>query len=151
VTGTPGDSPVSGDAAASGDEDDDWPTRYSWLEDDETDKADDRDDKPSDADEPATPTTTPVASEPAEPGEVADTSAADTHDEPGNHDAGGEPSAAETPSGVRLVTVVPGVPRYHNANCILIRFMPETDVQSLTIPEARNLNCTPCAACQPED
>ena len=191
---TPGDL-AGGDAAASGDEDDDWPTRYSWLEDAETDKADDRDGKPSDADKPATTTATPVASEPAEPGEVADASAADlaggtgesvaggtgesvasgtggsavsdaardpegkpgtdgapgTHDEPGTDDTGDEPSAAEMPGGARLVTVVPGVPRYHNANCILIRFMAETDVKSLTIPEARNLKCTPCAACQPED
>ena len=50
-----------------------------------------------------------------------------------------------------MVTVVPGVPRYHEPDCILIRFMPEGDVQSKSIPEAKAAKCTPCAACQPED
>jgi hypothetical protein len=30
----------------------------------------------------------------------------------------------------RQVTVVPGVPRYHTDNCILIRFMDDDNVQS---------------------
>ncbi len=48
------------------------------------------------------------------------------------------------------MAVVRGVPRYHEADCVLIRFMPEGDVQKLTIPQAREEGCTPCAACQPE-
>jgi hypothetical protein len=49
-----------------------------------------------------------------------------------------------------LVTVVPGVPRYHRTDCVLIRFMPEGDVQKQSVAAARDAGCTPCAACQPE-
>ena len=49
------------------------------------------------------------------------------------------------------MTVVPGVPRYHEPHCILIRFMGEDDIQKLTIPEAEEAGCTPCAACLPDD
>jgi hypothetical protein len=62
-----------------------------------------------------------------------------------------EPLDAKQESGARLVTVVPGVPRYHEPDCILIRFMPSGDVQTKSIPEAKAAKCTPCAACQPED
>jgi hypothetical protein len=68
-------------------------------------------------------------------------------------EAGSEPpSAAEAGAapGTGLVTVVPGVPRYHRPDCVLIRFMPEGDVQQLPVTEAREAGCTPCAACQPE-
>ena len=68
-------------------------------------------------------------------------------------DAAGEPPAGEAvpaAAGTALVAVVRGVPRYHEADCVLIRFMPEGDVQKLTIPQAREEGCTPCAACQPE-
>ncbi len=50
-----------------------------------------------------------------------------------------------------LVSVVPGVPRYHESECVLIKFMPEDDIQHLSIPDARAAGCTPCAACQPAD
>ena len=49
------------------------------------------------------------------------------------------------------VTVVPGVPRYHDEDCILIRFMADEDLQRMTVPEAEKAGCTPCRACQPED
>jgi hypothetical protein len=48
------------------------------------------------------------------------------------------------------VTVVPGVPRYHNARCILIRFMGEDDLEKMTVAAARDAGCTPCRACLPE-
>ena len=51
---------------------------------------------------------------------------------------------------LKRITVVPGVPRYHNANCILIRFMGEDDLQKMTVPEATAAGCTPCRACQPD-
>jgi len=51
---------------------------------------------------------------------------------------------------LRQVTVVPGVPRYHNAQCILIRFMGEDDLNRMTLGEARQAGCTPCRACQPD-
>ena len=35
------------------------------------------------------------------------------------------------------VTVVPGVPRYHSSQCILIRFMGEDDLDTMTVAAAR--------------
>jgi hypothetical protein len=49
-----------------------------------------------------------------------------------------------------LVTVIRGVPRFHQEDCVLIRFMPEGDTQKLPAAEAREAGCTPCAACQPQ-
>ena len=48
------------------------------------------------------------------------------------------------------VTVVPGVPRYHNAHCILIRFMGDSDLDKMTLAAARKVGCTPCRACLPD-
>ena len=48
-----------------------------------------------------------------------------------------------------LVSVIHGVPRYHQPDCVLIRFMREGDVQQLPVPEAKAAGCIPCAACQP--
>jgi hypothetical protein len=47
------------------------------------------------------------------------------------------------------VTVVPGVPRYHLEDCILIRFMADDDLQKMTVQQATAAGCTPCRACQP--
>ncbi len=66
-----------------------------------------------------------------------------------DHEHEDEPPAPQG-SGARLVTVIPGVPRYHDPDCILIRFMDEEDIARKSIPEAKAANCTPCAACQPE-
>jgi hypothetical protein len=65
-----------------------------------------------------------------------------------------EPPAAPTADAMAadataLVAVVRGVPRYHEPDCVLIRFMPEGDLQKLTVPQAKEDGCTPCAACQP--
>ena len=51
----------------------------------------------------------------------------------------------------RQVAVVPGVPRYHTDNCILIRFMDDSDVQLMPLKAATDAGCTPCGACQPGD
>jgi hypothetical protein len=48
------------------------------------------------------------------------------------------------------VTVVPGVPRYHRSECILIRFMGASDLQRIPVEQAREAGCTPCRACQPD-
>jgi hypothetical protein len=48
------------------------------------------------------------------------------------------------------VTVVPGVPRYHKAHCILIRFMGDSDLDKMTLAAARKAGCTPCRACLPD-
>ena len=46
--------------------------------------------------------------------------------------------------------MVPGVPRYHTDNCILIRFMNDDDVQQMSLEAATDAGCTPCGACQPD-
>jgi len=46
--------------------------------------------------------------------------------------------------------VVPGVPRYHNPQCLLIRFMGEGDLDKMTLGAAREAGCTPCRACLPD-
>ena len=45
--------------------------------------------------------------------------------------------------------MVPGVPRYHEANCILIRFMADDDVQKMTVHEAAEAGCTPAEPASP--
>jgi hypothetical protein len=50
----------------------------------------------------------------------------------------------------KQVTVIPGVPRYHDADCILIRFMADDDMQKMTLRQATEAGCTPCRACQPD-
>jgi hypothetical protein len=181
-------------------DDDDWPTRYSWLEDDESDDADTSDEpeavdevKPADevddvddvdeaapdeakkadsaAAEPAAAEFgSPDASEPLDADADADASVdLDTGEDPAaaeptdvSADPGAESGdnlaaaghedqpAADRPGDAKLVTVIPGVPRYHDPDCILIRFMDEDDIARKSIPEAKAANCTPCAACQPE-
>jgi hypothetical protein len=106
---------------------------------------------------------------PGQPELASDADAHDPHDEregePVADDAGeagpavatsetgSEPPATaegDAAPGSDLVTVVPGVPRYHRTDCVLIRFMPEGDVQKQSVAAARDAGCTPCAACQPE-
>lgn len=70
-------------------------------------------------------------------------------DDLSSHDPEVPPPAAK-PSATGQVTVVPGVPRYHDEDCILIRFMADGDVQHMTMAEAEKAGCTPCRACQPE-
>jgi hypothetical protein len=70
-------------------------------------------------------------------------------------DQTGQAEEAEGPEPAGLdpdmeVTVVPGVPRYHNARCILIRFMGEDDLDKMTRAAAREAGCTPCRACLPD-
>jgi hypothetical protein len=83
----------------------------------------------------------------------ADTASTDEAD-PADDTAGSGERRDDVPpvgrgSGSRQVTVVPGVPRYHNQDCILIRFMADEDMQKMTIQEAAETGCTPCRACQP--
>ena len=46
--------------------------------------------------------------------------------------------------------MVPGVPRYHNPHCLLIRFMGQDDLDQMTLGAARKAGCTPCRACLPD-
>jgi hypothetical protein len=211
---------VSGDGASGNvdtpaDADDDWPTRYSWLDEEEADEAVKSDDVPLESDDAVAAeveasdlpqptsvgasTSAPAKAAPAkaapvkadaeevaaeradaEKAEAAETAASPVvrpafegtdaaDDAPVLPSAEDEPPAkpdsakdtatadtattdtATTDTGAKMVTVVPGVPRYHEPDCILIRFMPEADVQTKSIPEAKAAKCTPCVACQPED
>ena len=58
--------------------------------------------------------------------------------------------AESAASAEQTVIVVPGVPRYHRAECILIRFMGEDDLEQTPLEAAREAGCTPCRACQPD-
>ena len=69
--------------------------------------------------------------------------------EPGERGSG-EPVRAEAEPSGQAVTVVPGVPRYHRRDCILIRFMGDKDLQKMPVEAAREAGCTPCRACQPD-
>jgi hypothetical protein len=73
---------------------------------------------------------------------------------PAPSDTAPAPAATEPPPAAvdlqQEVTVVPGVPRYHNAQCLLIRFMGENDLAKMTLGAARESGCTPCRACLPD-
>jgi hypothetical protein len=137
----PGDTGPSDDAIVPADDDEDWPTRYSWLDDEQADEAVESDDVPLVSDD-AVAAEVEASDLPKPPPDAADEAPV----LPSVTDGGATPG-----SGTKMVTVVPGVPRYHEPDCILIRFMPEKDVQTKSIPEAKAAKCTPCVACQPED
>jgi hypothetical protein len=61
----------------------------------------------------------------------------------GAGDAGHSPLDGE-------VTVVPGVARYHRRGCILIRFLSDGDLETMTRREAQAAGSVPCKACQPD-
>jgi hypothetical protein len=200
-TGAPTVTAAPADATTAVDEDDDWPTRYSWLDDEPDENGAGSDDKPdenieavgsadhSSLDDHASPSPASAAPLADEPATAADeVAAAGTPDTETETEAVAEPEAAAEPEteavaepeaaaepepeaaaeaesgeseppaatpadpapGAGLVSVIRGVPRYHDAECVLIRFMPEGDIQKLSIPQAKELGCTPCAACQPE-
>jgi hypothetical protein len=48
------------------------------------------------------------------------------------------------------VTIVPGVARYHRRGCILIRFLSDGDLETMTRREAEATELVPCKACQPD-
>jgi hypothetical protein len=48
------------------------------------------------------------------------------------------------------VTIVPGVSRYHRRRCILIRFLSDGDLETMTRGRAEAAGCVPCKACQPD-
>ncbi|HEY4463715.1 MAG TPA: hypothetical protein VGN41_13720, partial [Streptosporangiaceae bacterium] len=57
-------------------------------------------------------------------------------------------AAGDAQNADQTVTVVPGVPRYHRSDCILIRFMGDNDLQRMSLEAAQGAGCTPCRACQ---
>jgi hypothetical protein len=48
------------------------------------------------------------------------------------------------------VSVVPGIARYHKADCILIRFLSEDDLERTSRRDAEAAGCAPCRACRPD-
>jgi hypothetical protein len=48
------------------------------------------------------------------------------------------------------VTVVPGIGRYHRAECILIRFLGQEDLEVTTKQAADAAGSVPCKACRPD-
>ena len=48
------------------------------------------------------------------------------------------------------VTIVPGVSRYHRRGCILIRFLSDGDLETMTRGAAEAAGSVPCKACQPD-
>jgi hypothetical protein len=72
------------------------------------------------------------------------------HEQPSSFASSRVELKAAMPDPSREVTVVPGVPRYHRADCILIRFMEGGDLEKRTIAKAREGGCTPCRACLPD-
>ena len=91
---------------------------------------------------------TPAASDPLAPQSKAAQSKQDEQAEQDEKPGEAEPA---DPDPSMEVTVVPGVPRYHNARCILIRFMGDSDLDKMTLAAARDAGCTPCRACLPDE
>jgi hypothetical protein len=46
--------------------------------------------------------------------------------------------------------VVPGIARYHRADCILIRFLGDGDLETMTLDAAEASGCAACRACRPD-
>jgi hypothetical protein len=104
------------------------------------------------------------AFEPAEPVAVSATTAAEGGgpDTAGPDEAGADRAdsegadsdgagADETDEGTgTMVSVVPGIARYHRADCLLIRFLGAEDLEVMTLPAAQASDCVPCKACRPE-
>jgi hypothetical protein len=65
--------------------------------------------------------------------------------------AGGAASGGgqDSTQAVLQVLVVPGIARFHQADCILIRFLGEDDLQRMSRQEAEAAGCAACRACRP--
>jgi hypothetical protein len=48
------------------------------------------------------------------------------------------------------VSVVPGIARYHKSGCILIRFLGEEDLETMSRAAAEEAGCVACRACRPD-
>jgi hypothetical protein len=105
----------------------------------------------ADADAPAA--DAPAADAPVEASAGGDAAAEDTPE--ADTAAEGNDPALETASAAKdapasvdgLVAVIRGVLRYHQPDCVLIRFMPDDDLEKLTVPAAQAAGCTACTAC----
>jgi hypothetical protein len=62
----------------------------------------------------------------------------------------GADAAPGSPATGGTVTVVPGIARYHKADCILIRFLGEDDLETMSQAKAEESGCVACRACRPD-
>ncbi|HEX5301155.1 MAG TPA: hypothetical protein VFW50_29605, partial [Streptosporangiaceae bacterium] len=131
------------------------PTPGSTSDDDAPSKADGQAD-PAPATEPEPEPADDIApADHATPSEIAPSEIAPSEDEPADEattitKAVAPASGAASGLEVTEVTVVPGVPRYHRASCILIRFMGDSDLDKMTVAAAKEAGCTSCRACLPD-
>jgi hypothetical protein len=77
---------------------------------------------------------------------------ADGPDDPVGGESGGHPADADGGQAgpLDVVTIVPGVARYHRTGCILIRFLADGDLETATRQQAEARGCAPCRACEPD-
>jgi hypothetical protein len=47
--------------------------------------------------------------------------------------------------------VVPGIARYHKEDCLLIRFLAEEDLDTMSMAAAVAENLIACKACKPDE
>jgi len=105
---------------------------------------------------------------PAGRNQLAEVSGSGEHQEPGAP-GGAAPSGADRPDGAEApaetagagadvstslddeVKMVPGVPRYHRRGCILIRFLSDSDLETIPRRAAKAAGSVPCKACQPDE
>ncbi len=102
----------------------------------------------------ATAATAASTADTKDPGGIADHTGPSDNSSPGDTEnvkdtdgTGGVEDLADTQPAGQVVTVVSGVPRYHRSECILIRFMGDSDLQKMPTWAARKAGCTPCRAC----
>jgi hypothetical protein len=102
----------------------------------------------------ATAATAATVADTKDPGDIADHTGPSDNSSPGDTEnvkdtggTGGVEDLADTQPADQPVTVVPGVPRYHRSDCILIRFLGDTDLQKMPVEAAKKNGCAPCRAC----
>ncbi|MGH3272942.1 MAG: hypothetical protein ACRDNZ_01270 [Streptosporangiaceae bacterium] len=112
---------------------------------------------PVSAASPGSPIIPPASSASSPAGTPETTSVPGGAEAPGNPDAPGTPGTPDPPDrpdvrdpAAAQVTVVPGIGRYHQADCILIRFLDVADLDVMTRQAAQAAGCVPCKACRPE-
>jgi len=86
----------------------------------------------------------------AEPATQAEATAPADLETQAEETAPAEPEAPPRPgTAAELVVVISGVPRYHRPDCMLIRFLADADIKSVTRESAEASGCEPCRACRP--
>ena len=61
-----------------------------------------------------------------------------------------EPAAKKAEPTGESVRVVPGIARYHNADCLLIRFLADEDLEIISRATAAAEGYMACKACKPD-